>query len=67
MNTHIVPRSIYLTRHGESNYNLVGRIGGDSELSERGWEYSKCLAQYIHKQKIPRQVRSLLRSGLFGL
>lgn len=54
MNTHIVPRSIYLTRHGESKYNLVGRIGGDSELSERGMEYSRCLAQYIHKQKIPR-------------
>jgi len=53
MNTHIVPRTIYFTRHGESKYNLNGRIGGDSELSDRGQEYSKCLAQYIHKQKIP--------------
>ena len=27
MNIHIIPRSIYLTRHGESVYNLMGRIG----------------------------------------
>jgi 6-phosphofructo-2-kinase/fructose-2,6-biphosphatase 2 len=54
MNIHIIPRSIYLTRHGESVYNLLGRIGGDAELSERGWEYSKALAKYISEQNIPR-------------
>jgi hypothetical protein len=54
MNTHIVPRSIYLTRHGESEYNLQGRIGGDSQLSGRGRQYSRLLAQYISKQRIPR-------------
>lgn len=32
MNIHIVPRTIYLTRHGESEQNLEGRIGGDSDL-----------------------------------
>jgi len=54
MNIHITPRSIYLTRHGESIYNLQGRIGGDSELSERGWEYARALAKYISEQNIPR-------------
>src|SRR2546422_4694846 len=54
MNSHIIPRSIYLTRHGESVFNLQGRIGGDAELSERGWEYSKALAKYIEGQNIPR-------------
>ncbi|KAG9510690.1 hypothetical protein GZH46_00757, partial [Fragariocoptes setiger] len=54
MNIHIIPRSIYLTRHGESIYNLEGRIGGDSELSPRGWEYSRALAKYIHEQQIPQ-------------
>ncbi len=54
MNIHITPRSIYLTRHGESVYNLLGRIGGDAELSERGWEYSKALGKYIAEQNIPR-------------
>lgn len=32
MNIHIVPRTIYLTRHGESEQNLEGRIGGDADL-----------------------------------
>ncbi|GIY05231.1 hypothetical protein CEXT_593771, partial [Caerostris extrusa] len=54
MNIHILPRSIYLTRHGESELNLVGRIGGDADLSPRGWEYAKALAKFIHDQNIPR-------------
>lgn len=36
MNIHITPRSIYLCRHGESELNIRGRIGGDSGLSPRG-------------------------------
>lgn len=36
MNIHVTPRSIYLCRHGESELNLRGRIGGDSGLSPRG-------------------------------
>lgn len=36
MNIHVHSHSIYLCRHGESHHNLEGRIGGDSELSERG-------------------------------
>lgn len=55
MNIHIVPRTIYLTRHGESLMNLQGRIGGDSDLTERGREYAIALAEYIADQNI--QVR----------
>lgn len=40
MNIHIAPRSIYLSRHGESDLNIKGRIGGDSGLSARGREVS---------------------------
>lgn len=40
MNIHVTPRSIYLCRHGESELNLVGRIGGDSGLSPRGAKVS---------------------------
>lgn len=36
MNTHVTPRAIYLSRHGESQLNLKGRIGGDAGLSTRG-------------------------------
>lgn len=53
MNIHITPRSIYLTRHGESMYNQHGRIGGDSDLSPNGWQYSRALAKFIDEQKIP--------------
>ncbi|MEQ2203989.1 hypothetical protein XENOCAPTIV_006229 [Xenoophorus captivus] len=38
MNIHITPRSIYLCRHGESELNVKGRIGGDSGLTPGGKE-----------------------------
>ncbi|XP_055857355.1 6-phosphofructo-2-kinase/fructose-2,6-bisphosphatase 1 [Episyrphus balteatus] len=52
MNIHITPRTIYLTRHGESEHNLKGLIGGDSDLSDRGWKYADALAAYIDQQSI---------------
>ncbi|XP_028853563.1 6-phosphofructo-2-kinase/fructose-2,6-bisphosphatase 4-like isoform X2 [Denticeps clupeoides] len=52
MNIHITPRSIYLCRHGESELNLKGRIGGDSGLSSRGKEFAKCLRCFIEEQNI---------------
>ena len=36
MNIHVLPRTIYLTRHGETDFNLAGRIGGDGGLSAHG-------------------------------
>ncbi len=36
LNLHVQPRSVCLTRHGESEFNVLGRIGGDSPLSEAG-------------------------------
>ncbi|KAB7498449.1 6-phosphofructo-2-kinase/fructose-2,6-bisphosphatase 1 [Armadillidium nasatum] len=39
--------------HGESVYNQVGRIGGDTDLSPRGREYANALAKFIKDQKIP--------------
>ncbi|XP_034241856.1 6-phosphofructo-2-kinase/fructose-2,6-bisphosphatase isoform X3 [Thrips palmi] len=53
MNIHIVPRTIYLTRHGESEENLRGRIGGDSDLSSRGQQYAEALSRFIQQQNIP--------------
>lgn len=49
MNLHIKPRSIWLLRHGELQYNLTGQIGGDSNLSERGWRYAKKLPELVLK------------------
>ncbi|GAB6028097.1 6-phosphofructo-2-kinase/fructose-2, 6-bisphosphatase 1 [Chamberlinius hualienensis] len=50
MNIHVTPRTIYLSRHGESEHNLKGRIGGDSDLSENGIRYAKALATYTKEQ-----------------
>jgi broad specificity phosphatase PhoE len=47
INLHITPRPIWLTRHGESVFNMHGRLGGDSELSPRGEEYARALAEFV--------------------
>ncbi|XP_019907271.1 6-phosphofructo-2-kinase/fructose-2,6-bisphosphatase 1 isoform X3 [Esox lucius] len=52
MNIHVTPRSIYLTRHGESELNLLGRIGGDSGLSPRGHKYAASLGSFLKGQNI---------------
>ncbi|CAF96180.1 unnamed protein product, partial [Tetraodon nigroviridis] len=52
MNIHVTPRSIYLCRHGESELNLLGRIGGDSGLSTRGAKFASVLGTYMREQSI---------------
>ncbi|XP_056396231.1 6-phosphofructo-2-kinase/fructose-2,6-bisphosphatase 1 isoform X1 [Hyla sarda] len=52
MNIHVTPRSIYLSRHGESELNLMGRIGGDTGLSPRGKQYAHALGNFVRSQKI---------------
>jgi len=49
MNLHVKPRSIFFSRHGESQFNLEGKIGGDSPLSERGLQYAKALPELVRK------------------
>ncbi|BAO40912.1 Fructose-2 [Kluyveromyces marxianus] len=49
MNLHIRPRSIWLSRHGESIYNVEKKIGGDSHLSPRGLQYAKKLPDLVRQ------------------
>ena len=42
---------IALYQHGESMYNLQGKLGGDSDLSPRGLAYAKALPELL-KQAI---------------
>ncbi|KAI1753107.1 6-phosphofructo-2-kinase [Xylaria castorea] len=49
MNLHIRPRSVWLSRHGESLYNLSGRIGGDTDLSPRGQQYAIRLPELVRQ------------------
>jgi broad specificity phosphatase PhoE/predicted kinase len=46
-NLHLEPRPIYLTRHGQSQYNHVGRIGGDSSLTDAGRAYASRLQAFL--------------------
>lgn len=50
MSIQTTPRPIYLSRHGQSEYNKLGKIGGDSELSAAGNEYAQKLAEFVEKR-----------------
>ncbi|KAF9924694.1 Fructose-2,6-bisphosphatase [Linnemannia zychae] len=47
MNLRIAPRNIYFSRHGESLFNVMGLLGGDSELSARGKQYARALPDLL--------------------
>ncbi|KAJ3100630.1 Fructose-2,6-bisphosphatase, partial [Phlyctochytrium bullatum] len=50
MNLNITPRCIYFSRHGESAFNVEGKIGGDSDLSPRGQLFARKLPEVIKQQ-----------------
>ena len=47
LSLHNTPRPIYLSRHGQSKYNVMGKVGGDSDLSKAGEEYATSLAKFV--------------------
>jgi len=49
MNLHIKPRSIWISRHGESMFNLSGKIGGDADISPRGELYAQRLPELVQQ------------------
>lgn len=51
MNFNLAPRQIWLTRHGQSVDNEIGKIGGDSHLSPLGLKFAKSLERFIAKQR----------------
>ncbi|XP_043717264.1 6-phosphofructo-2-kinase/fructose-2,6-bisphosphatase-like isoform X2 [Telopea speciosissima] len=64
VNTHLTPRPILLTRHGESRDNVRGRIGGDNILSEAGEIYAKKLANFVEKRLKSERAASIWTSTL---
>jgi len=48
-----VVRNLYLVRHGETHYNREDRIGGDSDLTDKGREQAKALAEHFATIRIP--------------
>lgn len=53
----------FFHQHGESEYNVLGKIGGDANLSARGERYAQALATHINSLRIPdlRVLTSRLR------
>ncbi len=48
-NLQVSKRPVWITRHGESEWNVLGRIGGDSPLSVRGRSYAQNLAAHVRE------------------
>ncbi len=46
-------RGLCLARHGESEYNVQGRIGGDSGLTDLGRAQAAALASSFQSQEVP--------------
>ena len=51
MNFNLCERQIWITRHGESQDNLNGRIGGDANLTKRGLKFAQALTQFMNFQR----------------
>ncbi|XP_076942188.1 6-phosphofructo-2-kinase/fructose-2,6-bisphosphatase-like isoform X2 [Bidens hawaiensis] len=64
VNTHLTPRPIFLTRHGESRDNVRARIGGDTPLSGTGELYAKKLTNFVEKRLKNERAASIWTSTL---
>jgi 6-phosphofructo-2-kinase len=51
MNFHLSQRQMWITRHGESTDNVLGKIGGDANLSPSGVQYAQDLANFLKHQR----------------
>ena len=47
LHLHLDDRPLYLLRHGESEFNLENRIGGDPSLTEKGKKFAKMLHSFF--------------------
>ncbi|CAN0195847.1 unnamed protein product, partial [Scytosiphon promiscuus] len=57
LNLHLKPRPIWMSRHGESEFNMQGRIGGDAPLTPAGKLYATKLTEFMKRRYPPRRQR----------
>ena len=60
-NLSAVPRTIWVTRHGQSEFNTSGQLGGDSPLSPAGQRYAHSLGEFFRPRPVSRVWSSTLR------
>ncbi|KAK5997874.1 6-phosphofructo-2-kinase 1 [Cladobotryum mycophilum] len=63
----LAPRQIWITRHGQSMDNELGRLGGDSVLTERGHCYAQALHRFIthRRQEWLMEQKSMMAQASF--
>jgi broad specificity phosphatase PhoE/predicted kinase len=64
MNLRTKRRTVWLTRHGESVFNVEDRIGGDSDLSARGYAFARSLAAFMQTRRSGEEPISVWTSTL---
>jgi len=52
LNIHSIRRPIWLSRHGESEWNSSGKLGGNPSLSQRGLQYAQRLSEHFKKESL---------------
>jgi broad specificity phosphatase PhoE/predicted kinase len=64
MNLHLTERPIWLTRHGESVYNVAGVLGGDPDLTPAGHGYAQSLTRFLDRRDPDRDGVAVWTSSL---
>lgn len=52
LNLNLAERLIFITRHGESEDNVSGKIGGNAKLTARGQKYAAALTRLIDQERL---------------
>jgi 6-phosphofructo-2-kinase / fructose-2,6-biphosphatase 2 len=60
MNLRMQKKPIYLSRHGLSEYNVLGKLGGDSPITDFGHSYAAMLDAHLQNEP---EVKKVLASG----
>lgn len=65
LNLYPIPHTVYISRHGQSEYNVENRIGGDSPLSILGEQYAENLGEFVKNcEDLPANQLSVWTSTL---
>ena len=59
MNLNTAAKNFYISRHGESMFNVFGKIGGNSDLSPQGMLFSEKLPESL-LEAIPKDARMVI-------
>lgn len=56
INFRVCLKKIYISRHGQSLFNVESRIGGDPDITDKGYKYAKRLYNFISMKYRPEDI-----------